>query len=375
VQTTRARLINAITSRQLSDGGFALGAESAAPDTTAMALQALAPYREDSSVGDAVDRALACLSDLQQEDGGFDAGSESAVQAVVALCTLGIDPGSDARFIKNGCSVVDGLLDYAVAGGGFKHLDTDKASDAMASEQGLYALAAYRRFLAGENALYDMRDAVPLITEDSGEAAGLPGKNADVQPVGIVSPGKSFDDIAGSGAQAAIEALAARGIINGVTDTAFEPARTMTRAEFATITVRALGLTPAANDSFADVVSADWFASYVGTANSYGIVNGVSATSFAPLDTITREQAAVMVARAAVLCGLDTGMSDDQVRNILAQFTDYTSSSSWAKASLAFCYQYGILSASVIEIEPQEAVTRAEIAGMVYSLLTKAELL
>jgi hypothetical protein len=340
-----------------------------------MALQALAPYREDGSVSDVIDRALACLSGLQEDDGGFDAGSESAVQVIVALCALGIDPGSDARFVKNGRSVADGLLDYAVAGGGFKHLDTDKAADAMASEQGLYALAAYQRFLAGENALYDMRDAVPLLPEESGGPAGLPGKNTDVTVVPVVSPGKSFDDIAGSGARTAIEALAARGIINGVTDAAFEPARTMSRAEFATITVRALGLTPALSNTFSDVTPADWFASYVGTANSYGIVNGVSATSFAPRDTITREQAAVMVARAATLCGLDTALSDDQVRNVLAQFTDYTSSASWAKVSLAFCYQNGILPASVIEIKPQEAVTRAEIAGMVHALLIKAELL
>jgi hypothetical protein len=88
-----------------------------------MALQALAPYREDGSVSDVIDRALACLSGLQEDDGGFDAGSESAVQVIVALCALGIDPGSDARFVKNGRSVADGLLDYAVAGGGLYGLD------------------------------------------------------------------------------------------------------------------------------------------------------------------------------------------------------------------------------------------------------------
>ena len=50
----------------------------------------------------------------------------------------------------------------------------------------------------------------------------------------------------------------------------------MTRAEFATIIVKSLGLTPKANGKFADVAEGKWYAAYIGTANTYGIVNGRS---------------------------------------------------------------------------------------------------
>ena len=66
---------------------------------------------------------------------------------------------------------------------------------------------------------------------------------------------KTFDDIRGHKNQKEIEALAARGIINGKTDTVFDPSNTMTRAEFATIITRALGLTSNKNSIFEPVSS------------------------------------------------------------------------------------------------------------------------
>lgn len=63
----------------------------------------------------------------------------------------------DERFIKNGSSALDALVAYGLPGGGFKHLK-DGERDAMATEQGYYALTAYARYLMGLNRLYDMRD-------------------------------------------------------------------------------------------------------------------------------------------------------------------------------------------------------------------------
>ena len=74
----------------------------------------------------------------------YGASSESVSQVIVALCTLGIDPNTDARFVKNGMSALDGLLGYYVEGGGFKHIHSGKI-DGIATEQGYYALAAYFR--------------------------------------------------------------------------------------------------------------------------------------------------------------------------------------------------------------------------------------
>lgn len=82
-----------------------------------------------------------------------------------------------------------------------------------------------------------------------------------------------------------------------------------------------------------------------------------------------------MVARAAKLCGMDTAMDSAAIRDTLAQFTDYVTVSSWAQEPLAFCYQSDILDDSAMEIQPAKAITRCEIAQMLYNMLDSAKLL
>ena len=113
----------------------------------------------------------------------------------------------------------------------------------------------------------------------------------------------------------------------------------------------------------------------MGTAYSYGIIKGVSESEFNPNGTITREEAAVMVTRAAKLCGMNTEMDALSIRDSLAQFFDYVKASDWSQSSLAFCYNEKILDDSVMDIKPKEAVTRAEIASMLYNMLLSANLL
>ena len=91
----------------------------------------------------------------------------------------------------------------------------------------------------------------------------------------------------------------------------------MTRAEFAAIVVRALGLTPEGKNSFSDVAAEAWYAPYVGTAYSCGIITGVGDGRFNPSGTITRQEAAVMVSRAAKLCGLETEMDNAATRRMV----------------------------------------------------------
>ena len=379
-QATRQMYVDCILSRQRSDGGWSLttGEASSDPDMTGMALQALAKYQDQAAVSAAIDRALACVSNMQKADGGFaswgTANSESAAQIIVGLCELGVSL-DDARFVKNGKSALDNLMSYAVPGGGFKHTADGSGSNQMAAEQGFYAIVAAQRAMQGKNSLYRMSDAITISGGASDAAAGLPGKHADVQAAPVVNPGKAFDDVVFHDNRPAIEALAARGIINGKTDTLFDPDANMTRAEFATIVVRALGLTAKANGVFADVPADQWYAAFVGTAYTYGIVNGVSETQFNPNGTITRQEAAVMVARAAKLCGMNTAMTAANVRDVLAQFSDYTKSADWAREGLAFCYDNGILDDSAVNIQPTVAIHRCEIAQMLFNLLGSAKLL
>lgn len=172
-KTTRDKLIDYILDQELSSGGWALNGTSMDVDITAAAIQALAPYyNSNDKVKTAVDKALELLSKAQNNNGGFESwgaeNSESCAQVIVALTSMGIDPAKDSRFVKNGKSTVDALLEYAVDGGGFKHSKSGELNG-MATEQGYYALAAYKRFLKGKTSLYDMSD---VTIKESPEKAG-----------------------------------------------------------------------------------------------------------------------------------------------------------------------------------------------------------
>lgn len=382
-QATREMYVDYILTCQLSDGGWSLtgkgGAGTSDPDITGMVLQALANYQTRADVKEATDQALDRLSQMQESDGGYSsyqvANSESVVQVLVALCALDI-PLDDARFVKDGHTVLDNLLSFYTPGKGFRHTGSGGGSNQMAAEQGLYGLAAVHRAQSGKNRLYDMTDALTLpAAETPKPGSGLPGKHEAVKAVPLTGMAVTFPDLQGHAAQTAVEALAARGIISGKDDGRFDPGGDMTRAEFATIIVKALGLTPKTNTAFTDVGEKDWFAPYVGAANAYGIVNGAGDGTFGPDGTISREQAAVMVANAAKLCGMDTALSQDGTKDMLAQFLDYRQSSQWAQPALAFCYREDLLPQSDLDIRHKDAVKRGEIAQMLYQLLDKAELL
>ena len=160
VQATRADYVEEILSRQNEDGGWSLAGGPSDVDLTAMALQALAKYRDDAAVSGAVERGLAWLAWAQEPDGTFiswdTVSSESVCQVLVALTELGI-PLDDERFVKNGATLEDVLLRFQLEDGSFAHtLDGD--SDLTATTQALYALAAAQRQQDGKPTLYDMTD-------------------------------------------------------------------------------------------------------------------------------------------------------------------------------------------------------------------------
>ena len=387
-QATRQMYIDCILSEELNEGGWTLSRRTAAdpadPDITGMALQALAKYQDQPAVAAAIDRALAIMSEKQDDKGGYsnmwgDSNSESVVQVLVGLCELGIG-WNDERFIKNGHTLLDNLLTYRKSNGGFTHIaDGSDGDNQMSAEQGFYGLIACLRFEQGMNSLYRMTDAITIgdavVEEVRAPGTGLAGKHEDVMPRSVTKPGITFGDVKGSPNQKAIEALAAREIINGMSEQEFQPDATMTRAQYATIVVKALGLTPRANDKFMDVPSGKWYAPYIGTANTYGIVNGVSDTAFNPEGTITRQEAALMTVRAAKLCGLDTTVSEEEQNDTLCDYMDYRQISSWAKEAMAFCYKYELLDTAAMDCEPKRDILRGEVAEMLYRMLQLANLI
>ena len=156
----RNKYVDHILEKQLEDGGWALSGKNADSDVTAMALQALAKYLDRKDVSEAVEKALTLMSKKQLANGGFttqgEETAESAAQTVVALTELGI-PLDDSRFVKNGKTVLDAMLAFRLASGGFKHTKEQTGADGMATEQCFYALVAAERAESGKSSLYRMR--------------------------------------------------------------------------------------------------------------------------------------------------------------------------------------------------------------------------
>ncbi len=174
IQTTREGLVQYILNQKITHGGW--GWQGVADvDTTAMAIQALTPYyRSNAEVKAAVDRGLTVLSGLQCEDGSYSScgtcNAESTAQVIVALTGMGINPAQDARFVKNGYTTIDGLMKFAVNGGGFSH-ELGRGVNNLATAQGYYALVAYQRLINGQPSLYQMSDAKGITTTTMTEPA------------------------------------------------------------------------------------------------------------------------------------------------------------------------------------------------------------
>lgn len=378
VRASREMYVQKILDSQHSDGGWALNENSQSDvDITAMALTALSGYRGQSEVAKAEDKALEYLSSVQNDNGGFSSrkteNAESTAQVLAALCTLGIDINDD-RLVKNQKCVLDGLLDFYNYDGSFNHTK-DGVPNRMAAEQALYAMAAYERKETNKTPIFDMSDVEKRKSSISlDNDFGLSGKNADIKKMPVKAY-KTFSDISGCAWRMQIEELASRGIINGKSQDTFDPDGTMTRAEFAAIVTGGLGLDCTGENKFSDVSQSDWFFGYVSAAHKYGIIQGVTENTFNPDGLITKEEAAVMVSRAAKLCGLDGEYEKDFARDILAAFTDYVIVSDWSYGALAFCYENKILPDEDLQINPKKLVTRAEVAAMLYNMLDCARLL
>ncbi len=186
-----------------------------------------------------------------------------------------------------------------------------------------------------------------------------------------------FADVSSHWAEDAINDMGSRLIVTGVGSSTYEPDRSITRAEFAAVVVSAMGIAQGSTESgFGDVTLSDWFNGYVDTATAYSLITGYDSTSFGPNDTITREQAMAIIARAMKITGLSVSLTDSEVSALLSTYIDGASVSSYAKESVAACLKSGIVTGtSVTTISPKAYVTRAEVAVMVQQLLHKSDLI
>ena len=183
---TLGTLTHELLSMQFEDGGWAIMGEMGDTDVTAMAVQALAPqYGVSDKVTGAVDRALTLLSSIQQDSGGYMSmgteNPESTAQVIIAMSALGI-PAEDERFIKNGNTVIDGMLLYRLDDGSFSHFGDGKTNH-TATIQAWQSLTAYMMMLEKGERLYDfpepetVQDTQPVQTTAEPESMTVSAAN------------------------------------------------------------------------------------------------------------------------------------------------------------------------------------------------------
>jgi hypothetical protein len=186
-----------------------------------------------------------------------------------------------------------------------------------------------------------------------------------------------FSDVANHWAKNAVNDMGSRMVIDGTGKGQFSPDRDITRAEFAAIVVRGLGLKiESSKSAFSDVKTTDWFSGAVATAASYHLIDGLEVSTFRPNDKITREQAMAIVARAMTITGLKAAAQGNSAADILLSYADGADASQWAQGSIAASVSAGIISGRDNEtLAPQDYITRAEVAAMIQRLLQKSGLI
>ncbi|MGI6307778.1 MAG: S-layer homology domain-containing protein [Dethiobacteria bacterium] len=179
----------------------------------------------------------------------------------------------------------------------------------------------------------------------------------EVPPVPPVLP--ALTDIAGHWAEANIKALVVKDAITGYPDQTFKPNNNITRAEFATVLVKAFELESKTGKVFNDTAG-HWAKDAIATAAGHGIVNGYSDTTFGPNDNITREQMAVMIVKAAQLA---------ETTDVPA-FNDCSKIADWAQQAVAAASASGIINGYPDNtFRPQGQATRAEAATVIVKAL------
>lgn len=338
---TREAILAAILANQNKDGGFTLvNGDASDVDITAMAISSLVNYKGKPEVKTSIDKAVNWLSTVQQASGGFivdgSENSESASQVIIALTSVGIDP-QGALFTKANGNVVTNLLSYQTKDGGFANLKNEK-SNQMASEQAMLALLALDHYSKNLTSIYqfaEQKDAAK-VSSDNPNFADV----AQISDYALQSIYKAFD----------------KGIMYGVDKNIlrFAPKQNLTRAQFTAILVNLLEgkVSEQSKVVFTDVLPGQWYYNVVMKANELGIVRGTSNTAFSPNEPITREQVAIILARA-----FDLMSKDSEPKTTL--YNDIANLSPYNQAAIGALYDHNLMKGyEGGQFKPKNYVTR-----------------
>ena len=204
----------------------------------------------------------------------------------------------------------------------------------------------------------------------------------------VVQTNREFRDMENHWAKEEVADLASGLIVSGNENGLFAPESRVTRAQFATIIARALGLEAEGREwreegtetgiNFSDVIETSWYAPAVKAAAAEGLVTGYGDRTFRPDNYIRREEAAVLITRALAITGTEDVFDGNRPRlsnSALSRFKDGNAVSSWARSAVTESMAWGIVRGDAKGcFVPGKFVTRAEAAVMVRRMLSKAGL-
>ncbi|MEK5467339.1 glycoside hydrolase family 66 protein [Paenibacillus sp. FSL R7-0210] len=163
----------------------------------------------------------------------------------------------------------------------------------------------------------------------------------------------------------AVRRLTAKHVINGMTENTFVPAAKITRAQFAALMVKALRLKAEGPAPFMDVTADSWYAGDIAAAYQAGLVNGRNGKRFAPDEAITRQEMAVMLAKASAIHG-----SIKQTEEVNLTFRDSEEISAWAQSAVLKVKSAGLMNGYANgNFAPESSATRAEAAQVIEHLI------
>ncbi|WP_171056421.1 S-layer homology domain-containing protein, partial [Paenibacillus sinopodophylli] len=193
----------------------------------------------------------------------------------------------------------------------------------------------------------------------------------------VIHHSQHFTDVEKHWSKSAVNDLGSRLILSAPVNGFFHPNRDITRAEFAGILVRSLGLRRVKGPMhFVDVKEEEWYSGVVQTAYAYGLISGFGDDTFRPQDNITREQAFIMLAKAMVLIHTDQSQQTVNPSAQLNRFVDSDSLSEWARSGAAMVVEAGLVwGRGGNKLSPKAYITRAEVAMIVLRLLQQTKLI
>ena len=184
----------------------------------------------------------------------------------------------------------------------------------------------------------------------------------------VIENPQTFNDISSHWAKVNIEKLATRNIAFGRENNSYAPNDFITRAEFAVMITRALGITEEEGSNDFSDVSDEWFAEDISTAFESGLINGRNDGKFYPNEKIQRKDMAVMIQNALEFAGMTFDVSSAD--SVLSMFKDSTSIADYARESTAFCANAGIIMGrDTKNFDPDQNATRAEASAIIERML------